>query len=115
MSINQLDLGTTVQFVKTYLGPSLGWAHLPVQPNLIVTSAAPLTVPAFASRIVLNAAVKLILLPSIASWVTPQATQEHRLFRSEPVDQRLDRRCLSRRTDCRDPRSRDRRHDRHSV
>lgn len=42
---------------------------LPVMPELIITSAAALTIPAYASRVLLNAAVKAITLPSVAQWM----------------------------------------------
>jgi hypothetical protein len=74
MSIFALDNGTLEQFVTTWLGPSLGWAKLPVMPELFVSSTAPLTIPPFTSRVILNAAVTSILLPSVAAWVTPQPT-----------------------------------------
>lgn len=80
MSIAQLDLGTLEQFVRTYLGPSLGWQLLPVQPNLFVTSAAPLVVPPFASRIILKAAVKSVALPSVAAWVVASPSQNNTAF-----------------------------------
>ncbi len=61
--------GSNCHYVKTWLGPTLGWAMLPVMPELIVTSAAAYTVPAYASRILLNAAVKSITLPSVSQWL----------------------------------------------
>jgi hypothetical protein len=61
--------GTNCQFTDVYLGPSLGFAKLPVAPQMFVTRAAPLTIPPMASRVLLRAAVKAIQLPSVASWV----------------------------------------------
>lgn len=80
MSIAQLDLGTTAQFIRTYMGPSLGWQLLPVMPELDVLSAAPLVLPPFASRIILKAAVKAIALPSVAAWVVASPSQNNTAF-----------------------------------
>jgi hypothetical protein len=69
-SIYNLDQsGNTAQFVRTYLGPSIGWVILPVAPETDVTSTAPYTVQPFDARIVLKAACKLIQLPSVSAWV----------------------------------------------
>jgi len=73
-SIFAIDLGTPVQFINVYLGPSLGWALLPIQPELVINTPGALVVPAFASRILLNAAgVSPITLPSVAQWMTAQS------------------------------------------
>jgi hypothetical protein len=80
MSIAQLDLGTTAQFIRTYMGPSLGWQLLPVMPELDVLSAAPLVLPPFASRIILKAAVKAIALRSVAAWVVAPPQQNNTAF-----------------------------------
>ena len=61
--------GSNYQRVRAYLGPTLGWVELPVVPELIITSAAALTIPAYASRILLSAAVKAIALPSVSQWM----------------------------------------------
>lgn len=72
-SIFNTDLGTTTQFVNAWLGPSLGWQFLPVQPELFVTTPGALTIPHFAIRILLTVAgVTPITLPSVASWMTAQ-------------------------------------------
>ncbi len=69
-NLAQLDQsGSTCQWAKVYLGPTLGWAMLPVQPELLVSSAAAYTVPAYASRVILNAAVKSVALPNVAQWM----------------------------------------------
>ena len=69
-NLAQLDQGgSNCQWVRTYLGPTLGWVMLPVMPELIVTSAAPYTIPAYASRVLFNAAVKVVNLPSVTLWV----------------------------------------------
>jgi hypothetical protein len=69
-NLQQLDQGgTNCQFVKTWLGPSLGWAMLPVMPELVITSASALTISAFSSRVLLNAAVKAIALPAVSQWM----------------------------------------------
>ena len=41
-NIFDLDTGSNAQQTLTYLGPSLDWALLPVQPELIVTTSGPL-------------------------------------------------------------------------
>jgi hypothetical protein len=75
-NLQNLDIsGTNCQFKDVYLGPSLGWKVVPVVPQLIITSAATFTVPAYASRVLLNAAVKSVLLPKVSAWMlanTPQ-------------------------------------------
>jgi len=69
-NLNQTDQGGgNCQWVKVWLGPTLGWALLPVMPELIISSAAALTIPAYASRVLLNAAVKAITLPSVSQWM----------------------------------------------
>ena len=42
---------------------------LPIVPELEITSAAALTIPAYASRVLLKAAVKAIALPSVSQWM----------------------------------------------
>jgi hypothetical protein len=72
-NLTQLDKsGTDAQFCEVYLGPSLGFAKLPVAPQIFVTSAVPFTVPLFASRILLKAAVPSVQLPAVAQWVSAQ-------------------------------------------
>ena len=61
--------GSNCQWTKVYLGPTLGWAMLPIVPELEITSAAALTIPAYASRVLLKAAVKAIALPSVSQWM----------------------------------------------
>jgi hypothetical protein len=68
-NLGSLDTGSTAQRTLTYLGPSLGFAMLPIAPELMVTSAGPFVVPPFASRILLSAACKSVILPSVAQWV----------------------------------------------
>jgi hypothetical protein len=70
----------TAQFIRTYLGPSLGWQHLPVMPEIDVLSTAPLVLPPFSSRIILKAAVKSIQLPSVAAWVVAPPQQNNTGF-----------------------------------
>lgn len=73
MTDNLADLdkgGTNAQFVRTWLGPTLGWAMLPVTPELIFSSGGALVLPAYASRVLLKAAVTPITLPSVAQWMT---------------------------------------------
>lgn len=68
--LSQLDQGgSNAQWVRTWLGPTLGWAMLPVMPELIVTTAGAYTAPAFSSRILLNAAVTSVQLPSVSQWM----------------------------------------------
>jgi hypothetical protein len=69
-SVFNLDWGQAAQFVRTWLGPSLGWQDLPVAPQLYVTSAAPLVIQPQTSRVLLKAAVTAIQLPSVVAWVT---------------------------------------------
>ena len=42
---------------------------LPIVPELEITSAAALTIPAYASRVLLKAAVKAIQLPKVSQWM----------------------------------------------
>ncbi len=69
-SIFNLDQGQPNQFLRTWLGPSLGWQDLPVAAQTFVTSAAPLTIQPQMSRVILKAAVTAIQLPSVVAWVT---------------------------------------------
>ena len=61
--------GSNCQWTKVYLGPTLGWAMLPIVPELEITSAAALTIPAYASRVLLKAATKAIQLPKVSQWM----------------------------------------------
>jgi hypothetical protein len=69
-NLNQRDQsGTTCRFVRVYHGPTLGWVEIPIEPELIITSAAALVLPVYASRVLLNAAVKSVTLPSVSQWM----------------------------------------------
>ncbi len=69
-NLNQRDQGgSNCRWVRAWHGPSLGWVEVPVNPEIIITSAATLTLPAYASRVLINAAVKSVLLPSVAQWM----------------------------------------------
>jgi len=71
--IPQLDQsGGAVQWVRTYLGPTIGWVHLPVQPARKVSSAAsPVTVGIgdYGLLVTTLAAPLTINLPSVTEWV----------------------------------------------
>lgn len=70
-NLAQLDQGgSNCQWVRTWMGPTLGWMMLPVVPELEITSAAALVIGPYTSRVILNAAVKAIALPSVAQWMT---------------------------------------------
>lgn len=70
-NLAQLDQGgSNCQFVKTWMGPTLGWMILPVVPELEITSASALVIGPYTSRVILNAAVKAIALPSVKQWMT---------------------------------------------
>ena len=72
-NIFDLDTGSNAQQALTYLGPSLGWALLPVQPELIVTQAGALVLGPYASRVLLNApAITPVTLPSVSQWMQAQ-------------------------------------------
>jgi hypothetical protein len=79
-SIFALDLGTNIQFTEVFLGPSIGKVLLPVQPELLVTSAAPLVLCAYASRVLLQAAVTSVTLPLCATWMTAPNLQNRAAF-----------------------------------
>ena len=69
-NLAQLDQGgSNCQFTRVYLGPTLGWAHVPVMPELLVTSAAALTISPYTSRVLLKGAVKSVILPSVSQWL----------------------------------------------
>jgi hypothetical protein len=68
-SIFQLDQGQAAQFVRCWMGPSLGWQDLPVDPILEVTAPGPLTLPAYANRVLLKALATPIQLPPVAQWM----------------------------------------------
>lgn len=57
------------------MGPTLGWMMLPVVPEISVISSAALTIPPYASRVLLKAAVKSILLPSVSQWMLASLPQ----------------------------------------
>lgn len=71
MSLAQLDQGTYVQFVRTWLGPTVGWVDLPVQPETFVLTGPSYVVQPFDSRVLLNSVatpVIAVTLPSVATW-----------------------------------------------
>jgi hypothetical protein len=72
-NLTNLDQGSNAQFTRTWLGPSLGWAMLPVVPELLVTSVAPLVLGPYTSRVILKNAVKSVTLPSVVAWVNCQS------------------------------------------
>lgn len=75
-NLTDLDKGgTNCQFAKTWMGPTLGWMMLPVMPEIIISSAAALVIGPYNSRVLLNAAVKAITLPSVSAWVLAQTAQ----------------------------------------
>ena len=71
----QLDQGgSNAQWARAYLGPTLGWAMIPVVPELIYTPTTPLVLglpgsTAYASRIMLKAACTSVTLPSVTQWM----------------------------------------------
>lgn len=72
-SLSQLDQGgSNCSWVRTWLGPTIGWVMLPVVPELEVTSAAALVLSPYTSRVILKAAVKAITLPSVTTWMQAQ-------------------------------------------
>jgi hypothetical protein len=69
-NLAQLDQGgSNCQWVKTWLGPTLGWAMLPVVPELIINTTAALILNNYASRVILKAAVTSVTLPSVKQWM----------------------------------------------
>ena len=69
--------GTNCQFVRTWMGPTLGWMMLPVVPEAFSQSASPIVIVgtsvsnnAYCSRLILKHAVKSITLPSVKQWMT---------------------------------------------
>lgn len=80
-NIFDLDTGSNAQQALTYLGPSLGWALLPVQAELIVTTPGALTLGPFTSRVLLNApGITPVTLPSVSQWM--QATAQNGLVQN---------------------------------
>ena len=77
MADNLLELdesGSNAQWTRVRLGPSLGWTMVPVVPELLVNSTAPLVLglpgsTAFASRVILQAACTSVTLPSVQQWM----------------------------------------------
>lgn len=57
------------QYVRTWLGPTVGWALLQVQPERLITTPGALTVQPFDSRLLLKAIITPITLPDVVSWV----------------------------------------------
>jgi hypothetical protein len=75
---SQLDLdqgGTFRQWVKAYLGPSIGWVNVPLQNILIITSAGTFTIDPSVSLVEVNVAGSVtVILPSVrGSAGGPQA------------------------------------------
>jgi hypothetical protein len=64
------DLGCYENFERVWKGPSLGWQFVPVTPQLVVTSTAPLVLSKFASRVLLKAACTSVTLPLCSQWMT---------------------------------------------
>lgn len=60
------------QYVRTYLGPTVGWVMLPVDPETFIAAGPSYTVARFDSRVMLNATgtpVTSIQLPDVVDWV----------------------------------------------
>ena len=70
--LTNLDQGTNIQFIRTYLGPSLGWRELPVAAEADITTTSPYVVGLYDNRIILKAACKSVLLPPVAVWMEAQ-------------------------------------------
>lgn len=75
---SQLDLdqgGTFRQWVKMYMGPSVGWVSVPVDAVLNITAAGTYDIARGTSLVMLNvnASVTLNLPSSLASAAGPQA------------------------------------------
>ena len=69
-NLGQLDQGgSNCQWTRAYLGPTLGWAMLPVMPELKINSAAALVISPYSSRVLLNAAVVAVTLPDVSQWL----------------------------------------------
>lgn len=72
MSLTQLDQGNYTQFVRTWLGSTIGWVDLPVTPETFVTTGPSYTVQPFDSKVLLNSIstpVTDVALPSVATWI----------------------------------------------
>lgn len=62
--------GNLFNKVKVYLGPTLGWADLQVEPPLNVTTIGTTNLGNNASRVLVNAAGAVtIVLPDVRSWL----------------------------------------------
>ena len=69
-NLAQLDYGgSNCQFARVYMGPTLGWMHLPIVPEIIYTSTSPLVIGPYTSRVLLKAACKAVTLPSVTQWM----------------------------------------------
>lgn len=67
--------GSNCQYVRTWLGPTLGWAMLPVMAEMVVTVGGTLTLSPYTSRVLLKIASPSIILPLVKKWVSANPIQ----------------------------------------
>jgi hypothetical protein len=85
---SQTDLdqgGTSRQWVRSYMGPSVGWQYVPLQNVLVITAVGTYTIDPSTSLIQVNVAGAVtIILPSA---VTPAAgaQAQPQLFAQNPI------------------------------
>lgn len=64
--------GQVSQYIKAYLGPTIGWVLLPVRSERIITAAGDVTVGLGESIILLNktvGAATIVFLPDVTTWI----------------------------------------------
>ncbi len=68
--------GSTYQWAKVFLGPSLGWSYVQVKPTQYVTTASTITLAAGASMVMVNVAGSVTVnLPDVTKWRFETANQ----------------------------------------
>jgi len=73
----QLDLdkgGNSFQATRVYLGPTLGWVHMQIQPSQVVTVGGTVSLVGGAQIVFINVAGSVTInLPDVTKWVLESA------------------------------------------
>lgn len=85
---SQIDLdqgGTTRQWTRSYMGPSVGWIDVPLQNVLLITAAGTYAIDPSTSLIEVNTTGSVTI--TLPSAVTPSAgaQAQSRLFAQNPI------------------------------
>lgn len=85
-SQSDLDQGGTLrQWVKSYMGPSVGWQYVPLQNVLSITTAGTITLDPSTSLVEVNVAGAVTIILPTAVVPAAGAQAQPQLFASTPI------------------------------